>query len=185
MREVVLDTETTGFARGRNVAEGHRIIEVACVEIIDNEITGREFHAYVNPRRGVQAGAFKIHRISDEFLKDKVGFEDVVSDLISFIGDSVIVCHNAPFDLKFLDQEFMLLDVSKQPEQLFKFFDTLEFARHLFPSEPNSLDALARRFKVPGRIDAHGALVDAKILASVYLSLKQWSTFSRRTFELN
>lgn len=176
VRLIALDTETTGMnKRGRAMADlchGHRIIEVACVEIVDDELTGRQFHRYINPKCKVDPKAAHIHGLDNKFLKDKPVFKDIVDELLEFIGGSQILIHNASFDTAFLDKEFGLLHTNKQPIGTFKIIDTLQMARELFPGAINTLDGLCKRYGVPGRSE-HGALIDAIILAKVYLGMKQ------------
>lgn len=171
----MVDTETTGFNRGfRNggsICDGHRIVEIGCVEIVDNVITGREFHAYVNPERSMETGAINVNGLTDSFLSDKPLFKDVAKGLVDFIsGADFLVIHNAPFDIAFLDQEFHLLDSHLRPVGSFSVEDTLTFARVVFPGESNRLEDLCRRFSL-GCEGLHGALQDAKLLARVYLNL--------------
>lgn len=170
VRFVVLDTETTGFTRERGFAicYDHRVIEVACVEIEDGVRTGVVFHAYVNPGRDVDPGAARVHGITNAFLRNKLQFKDVAGDLVRFIGKSIVVMHNAPFDIAFLNQEFGLLD--EQPVQEFRFIDTLALARSRFPGFRNDLNSLCLAVGLDGR-GRHGALVDAELLAMVFLVL--------------
>ena len=174
MRFVALDTETTGMFRGDNglVCKGHRIVEVGCVEIIDLVPTGRVFHRYIDPGIDIQPGAVKVHGITRRFLDGKPVFADIVEDLLEFIGDSLILMHNANFDIAFLDQEFRLL--VSPPDSLkgrvFRVLDTLELARGRFPGMSNSLDGLCIRFglqKSGSRDGRHGALLDARLLAEL------------------
>lgn len=170
MRLVALDTETTGMCRGGHgaVCRGHRIIEIGCVEVIDGVLSGRNFHRYVNPGVAIQPGAVKVHGITEDFLKDKPLFEEVVEDLLDFIGTSTVVIHNADFDTAFLDQEFRLLeDQSSLKGRVFRVIDTLKMARSMFPGVSNSLDNLADRFGVGRRGGYHGALTDAIMLAKL------------------
>ena len=172
MRLVVLDTETTGLNRSRNgegVAYGHRIVEVGCVEIIDGVVTGNRFHVYVNPSRSIDPKATAIHGITDAFVKDKPPFESIVGDFLEFIGGSCIVIHNAAFDISFLDQEFQLLTAGKPVGVVFEYIDTLELARGYFPGLKNNLDSLCERFGIETRGGFHGALLDAYLLAHIYL----------------
>ena len=182
VRLIALDTETTGMnKRERTMAElcrGHRIIEIACVEIVDGELTGKQFHRYLNPKCKVDPKATKIHGIDDKFLKGKPVFKDIVDDLLEFIGDSQILIHNASFDTAFLDKEFGLLRKGKQPTRTFKIIDTLQMARELFPGSINTLEGLCHRYGIPGRSE-HGALIDAIILAKVYLEMKQDVLYER------
>jgi DNA polymerase-3 subunit epsilon len=168
VRRIVLDTETTGLDHNGP----DRIIEVACVELNDTLPTGLEFQSYVNPRVTVRPDAFRVHGISDAFLSDKPEFEDVVDDLMSFIGDAEIVAHNAPFDLAFVNKELRLIG---RPALTNQVVDSLALARARRPHKRNSLDALATDFKVTTtRVDGvHGALEDARLLAKVFCHLVQ------------
>lgn len=165
MREIVLDTETTGF----DPDEGHRLIEIGCVELHDYVPTGRVFHKYINPERDVPAEAVAVHGLTAAFLSDKPIFSEVVDEFLSFIGPDQLVIHNAEFDLKFLNAELKKTGFAtlKNPA-----LDTVMVARKMFPGQPASLDALCRRYKIDlsGR-DLHGALLDARLLADVYLEL--------------
>ena len=167
MRQVVLDTETTGI----DPKLGHRIIEIGCVELINRRITGRHFHQYINPMREVDQGAMEVHGITNEFLADKPLFSDIVDSFIEYIGDAELVIHNAPFDVGFLDHEFKLIGphlgtIADRCSVL----DTLVLARNKHPGQKNNLDALCRRYSVDNsQRDLHGALLDAEILADVYL----------------
>ncbi|MCC5866315.1 MAG: DNA polymerase III subunit epsilon [Wenzhouxiangella sp.] len=170
MRQVVLDTETTGLEH----RDGHRIIEIGCVELIERRLTGRNFHVYLNPERQVEGGALEVHGITDEFLADKPRFADVADDFIEFIRDAELVIHNAPFDLGFLDAELERLagDPVMRVVDLAQVLDTLALARELHPGQRNSLDALCKRYEVDNsNRDLHGALLDAEILADVYLAM--------------
>jgi DNA polymerase-3 subunit epsilon len=166
MREVVLDTETTGLDPG----EGHRIVEIGCVELLNHVPSGRTYQQYVNPERQMPPGALAIHGLSTEFLGDKPRFAEMVGDFLSFIADSVLVIHNAAFDLGFLNAELRRLQLAVLPRE--RAIDTVELARTKFPGAPANLDALCRRFEidVSGRA-LHGALKDAHLLAAVYLEL--------------
>lgn len=170
MRQVVLDTETTGLEH----RDGHRIIEIGCVELIERRLTGRNFHVYLNPERQVEGGALEVHGITDEFLADKPRFVDVADDFIGFIRDAELVIHNAPFDVGFLDAELERLGVDPvlRVIDLAQVLDTLALARELHPGQRNSLDALCKRYEVDNsNRDLHGALLDAEILAEVYLAM--------------
>lgn len=169
MREVVLDTETTGI----EVREGHRIIEIGCVEVIDRRLTGRHFHVYINPQREVDEGAFAVHGISDEFLADKPLFADVVDDFMEFITGARLVIHNAAFDVGFIDAELASLNKGHgRVADHCSVTDTLLMAREKHPGQRNSLDALCKRYGVDNsQRDLHGALLDAEILADVYLTM--------------
>ena len=173
MRLIVLDTETTGMNKsGNDVCQDHRIIEIGCVELIDDVITGKQFHRYINPGRKVDPKAFDVHGIDDDFLVDKPDFEDIAEDFLDFIGTSDLIIHNAPFDVAFLNKEFRMLSSNMQPHGWrFRVFDTLALARALFPGMNNTLDALCARYSIPNGMK-HGALVDAVRLARVYLELQ-------------
>ncbi len=166
-RQVVLDTETTGL----NPKEGHRIIEIGCVELINRRLTDRQFHMYINPERLVDAGAMEVHGISNEFLQDKPVFKDVADDFIDFIRGAELVIHNAPFDVGFMDHEFGLLKpVAEKTADFCTVFDSLVYARKKHPGQRNSLDALCKRYGIDNsHRDLHGALLDAEILSDVYL----------------
>ncbi len=166
MREIVLDTETTGF----EPSEGDRIVEIGAVELFNHMPTGNTYHQYINPERTMPKAAFDVHGLGDDFLRDKPVFKHIAKDFIDFIGDSTLVIHNAPFDMKFLNFElgkagFAILPMSRA-------FDTVMMARKKFPGSPASLDALCRRFGVDNSArEKHGALLDSEILAEVYLEL--------------
>lgn len=167
----MLDTETTGInkKRGSNVCDGHRVVEIGCIEMVDGVLTGRQFHTYLKPDRVIDPKAVAVHGITDRFLVDKPLFRDVVADFVRFIRGANLVIHNASFDIAFLDQEFKLLDVGLQPVgEVFKVVDTLDMARNLFPGARNGLDDLCRRFNLVGRTGVHGALLDASLLAVIY-----------------
>ncbi|MFJ1267809.1 DNA polymerase III subunit epsilon [Legionella lytica] len=168
MRQVVLDTETTGIGH----EQGHRVIEIGCVELFDRKLTGKHFHVYLNPERLVDEGAFRVHGISDDFLKDKPLFSDVVSDFLQFVGGSELIIHNAAFDMGFLNSELRHVQWKKTLDEYCDVFDTLTYARDKFPGQRNSLDALCKRFGIDHfNREFHGALLDAEILAFVYLAL--------------
>ncbi|MGR9114366.1 MAG: DNA polymerase III subunit epsilon [Gammaproteobacteria bacterium] len=167
-RQIVLDTETTGL----NPQEGHRIIEIGCVELVNRRLTGQHFHVYINPDdRVIDEGAIEVHGITNEFLADKPLFAHVVDDFISFIRGSELIIHNAPFDVGFINHEFALLDNGTgSVEDYSGVFDTLAFARKKHPGQRNSLDALCKRYGIDNsHRELHGALLDAEILADVYL----------------
>ncbi|RUO38104.1 DNA polymerase III subunit epsilon [Aliidiomarina shirensis] len=166
-RQIVLDTETTGI----DPAQGHRVIEIGCVEMIGRKLTGNHFHVYLNPERFVEEDAIRVHGITNEFLVDKPVFAQVVDDFLAFIKGSELVIHNAPFDVGFLNNELRLLGSQHGTvTDIASVFDTLSFARQQFPGQRNSLDALCKRFDVEnGHRTLHGALLDAEILADVYL----------------
>jgi DNA polymerase-3 subunit epsilon len=168
MREIVLDTETTGLDPG----QGHRIIEIGCLELRNRTPTGAKYHAYINPERDVPEESQRITNLSTEFLRDKPVFADVVDGFLEFIGDSGLVIHNAEFDLKFLNAELGKLKKGSIPST--RAVDTLMIARRRFPGASASLDALCRRFDISlddRRAKGHGALLDAALLAEVYLEL--------------
>jgi DNA polymerase-3 subunit epsilon len=169
MRQVVLDTETTGL----DPAQGHRIIEIGCVEIVNRRVTDRTFHHYVNPEREVEAGALQVHGISNEFLADKPRFAEVASELLEFVRDAEVLIHNAAFDLAFLNHELTRVDAALGPvERHCMVTDTLALARERHPGKKNSLDALCKNYGVDNsRRDLHGALLDAQLLAEVYLAM--------------
>ncbi|MUT72604.1 DNA polymerase III subunit epsilon [Stutzerimonas frequens] len=170
MRSVVLDTETTGMP----VADGHRIIEIGCVEVIGRRLTGRHYHVYLQPDREVDEGAIAVHGITNEFLTDKPRFRDIADEFFEFIKDAQLVIHNAAFDLGFINNEFALLGQQDRAEitDHCTVLDTLLMARERHPGQRNSLDALCKRYGVDnsGR-DLHGALLDAEILADVWLTM--------------
>lgn len=167
MREIVLDTETTGF----EPAEGHRIVEIGAVELFNHVPTGRTYHQYVNPERAMPAEAYAVHGLGDEFLRDKPRFAEVAGAFLDFIGtESRLVIHNAAFDMKFLNAELAWLGLP--PIMMERAVDTVAIARRRFPGAPASLDALCRRFGIDNSArDKHGALLDSELLAEVYLEL--------------
>jgi DNA polymerase-3 subunit epsilon len=167
MREIVLDTETTGM----DPADGHRLVEIGCVELDNHLPTGRTFQCYFNPQRDVPPDAARIHGLTTEFLKDKPLFTEKVGDFLDFIGEAVLVIHNAEFDMKFINAE---LKASGFPSLSMKrVIDTIPIAREKYPGQPASLDALCRRFKIDlEERKFHGALLDSQLLSEVYLELK-------------
>ena len=168
MKQIVLDTETTGLSP----EDGHRIIEIGCVELFNRKATDNRFHVYLNPDREIDRGAIEVHGISNEFLADKPRFEDVVDDLVAYLSDSELIIHNAPFDLGFLNYELRLSGRSEKIEQDCMVTDTLALARKKHPGQRNSLDALCKRYLIDNsHRDLHGALLDAEILAEVYLMM--------------
>lgn len=168
MRQVILDTETTGL----NPATGDRIIEIGCVEMVGRRLTERTFHYYINPERDIDAGAFAVHGLSREFLSDKPIFANIVEELIEFVDGAEVVIHNAAFDLGFLDNEFALLRRAPFRGLATKVTDTLLDARQMFPGKRNSLDALCERFAISNQHRTlHGALLDAQLLAEVYVAM--------------
>ena len=169
MRQIVLDTETTGL----EPEQGHRIIEIGCVELLDRRLSGRHFHQYVRPDRKSDPAAFAVHGISDEVLADKPPFNEVAEEFLAFIAGAELIIHNAPFDVGFLNHELGRL-AGEQPtiESRCSVLDTLALARDLHPGQRNSLDALCKRYAVDNSArDLHGALLDAEILAEVYLAM--------------
>ncbi len=166
-RLVVLDTETTGL----NPQEGHRVIEIGCVELVNRRLTGKRFHTYINPERTIDAGAIEVHGITNQFLDDKPVFSGVVDDFIAFIRGAELVIHNAPFDVGFINYEFSRLkNQTGTVTDYSKVFDTLSYARKKHPGQRNSLDALCKRYSIDNsHRDLHGALLDAEILADVFL----------------
>ena len=166
MREIVLDTETTGL----DPASGHRIVEVACLELLNHIPTGRNYQSYVNPERDVPADAAAVHGLSAEFLSDKPRFAEIADELLRFIADAPLVIHNAEFDVRFLNAEFERLARPPLPGE--RIVDTALIARQKFPGAPASLDALCRRFAIDNSARTkHGALLDSELLADVYLEL--------------
>ncbi len=165
-REIVLDTETTGFEPD----EGDRIVEIGAVELVNHVPTGRTYHQYINPRRAMPQAAFAVHGLGDDFLRDKPVFKDIAQAFVDFIGDATLVIHNASFDMKFLNAELGWLKMPSLP--MSRAVDTLTMARQKFPGSPASLDALCRRFGIDNASRTlHGALLDSEILAEVYLEL--------------
>ena len=164
MRQIVLDTETTG------IGEGHRIIEIGCIELVNRKFTGRQYHQYVNPNRLVDPEAMEVHGITDEFLLDKPAFSQVANEFIEFITGGQLVIHNAPFDVGFMDREFGSLNGYPKTADICTVLDTLVLARKMHPGQRNSLDALCRRYGIDNsHRELHGALLDSEILADVYL----------------
>jgi DNA polymerase-3 subunit epsilon len=166
MREIVLDTETTGF----EPSEGDRIVEIGAVELFNHMPTGRTYHQYINPQRAMPKSAFEVHGLGDDFLRDKPLFRDVAQAFLDFVGSDKMIIHNAAFDMKFLNHELGAIGLPRLP--MSQALDTVTMARQKFPGSPASLDALCRRFGVDnsGR-EKHGALLDSEILAEVYLEL--------------
>ncbi|MCD6038837.1 MAG: dnaQ [Gammaproteobacteria bacterium] len=169
MRQVVLDTETTGL----HTTDNHRIIEIACVELINRKCTGNRYHRYINPQREIDAEAQSIHGLSIEFLKDKPLFKDILEELMDFLKGAELIIHNAPFDVGFINYE---LSLAKKKWKLLTdhchIIDTLALARQLHVGQRNSLDALCKRYKIDNsHRELHGALLDAQLLAQVYLAM--------------
>jgi DNA polymerase-3 subunit epsilon len=168
MRQIILDTETTGL----DPALGHRIIEIAAVEIVNRRFTDKQFHQYVNPEREIDAGALEVHGITLEFLGDKPKFREMARDMLDFIAGAELIIHNAPFDVAFLDYEFALLELQPLRHYCPQVTDTLKMAKGLHPGKRNSLDALCERYHIDNAARSlHGALLDARLLAEVYLAM--------------
>ncbi len=168
MRQIVLDTETTGL----DPTLGHRVIEIAAIEMVNRQITGRDYHCYVNPEREIDPGALEVHGISNEFLADKPRFADIAADFLKFIEGCELIIHNAPFDVAFLNTE--LENAGREPVTEFceMVTDTLKIARELHPGKRNSLDALCERYAIDNSARTlHGALLDTRLLAEVYLAM--------------
>ena len=169
MRQIVLDTETTGL----EASQGHRIIEIGCVELVNRKLTGSHYHQYINPQREIDQGAIEVHGITNEFLDDKPLFEQVAADFMAFVEGAELIIHNAPFDVGFLNAELQRMPGDcASVEQMCSIVDTLVMARGKHPGQRNSLDALCQRYDVDNsQRDLHGALLDAEILADVYLAM--------------
>lgn len=169
MRQIVLDTETTGLEH----SQGHRLIEIGCVEMINRKLTGRHYHQYLNPQREIDAGAMEVHGITNEMVADKPLFAHVVDELLDFIRGAELIIHNAPFDLGFLNSELQLLGRGDpRVQEVCTISDTLVMARQRHPGQKNNLDALCGRYGVDNsQRELHGALLDAEILADVYLAM--------------
>lgn len=168
-RQVVLDTETTGL----EPRQGHRIIEIGALELIDRQPTGRQFHTYINPEREIDQGALEVHGITEAFLRDKPLFAEISDDLLAFVDGAELVIHNAPFDIGFIDNELSLTGHEYSSiTAVATILDTLELAKDLHPGQRNNLDALCKRYEVDNSTRTlHGALLDAEILADVYLAM--------------
>ena len=169
MRQIVLDTETTGLS----TAQGHRVIEIGCIELVNRRLTGREYHRFLDPERDIDEGAERVHGISRADLEGQPRFADIAEELLAFLKDSELVIHNAEFDVGFLEHE---LELMRHPRPAISdhamVLDTLTLARELHPGQRNSLDALCKRYDVDAsRRDVHGALIDAELLARVYLAM--------------
>jgi DNA polymerase-3 subunit epsilon len=169
MRQIVLDTETTGL----DPRHGHRIIEVGAVELVDRQLTGQHFHVYINPEREIDQGALEVHGITEEFLRDKPRFAEIADDLMAFVDGAELVIHNAPFDIGFIDNELLLTGHKRRSiTDVASVLDTLELAKDLHPGQRNNLDALCKRYEVDNTTRTlHGALLDSEILADVYLAM--------------
>ena len=169
MRQVVLDTETTGLS----TAQGHRIIEIGCLELVNRRLTGRDFHCFLNPDRDIDAGAEAVHGISRADLETEPRFSEIADDFLEFIKDAQLIIHNATFDVGFLNHELKLMKHKKPKiDDHATVLDTLPLARKMHPGQRNSLDALCKRYEVDAtRRDVHGALIDSELLANVYLAM--------------
>jgi len=168
LRQIFLDTETTGL----DPRQGHRIVEVAGVEMVNRRLTGNRFHRYLNPERDIDAGAQQVHGLTSEFLQDKPRFADIADELIAFLHGAELVIHNAPFDMGFLNAELQRLDRLPMVEYCPTVTDTLKLAKDLHPGQKNNLDALCRRYAVDNTSRTlHGALLDAELLGAVYLGM--------------
>ena len=169
MRQIVLDTETTGLS----VSKGHRIIEIGCIELVNRRPTGREFHRFLNPDRKIDEGAERVHGISNQDLETAARFPEIADDFLEFIKDAELIIHNAEFDVGFIENELALMQ-HEQPciTDHASVLDTLKLAREIHPGQRNSLDALCKRYEVDSsKRDVHGALIDAELLALVYLAM--------------
>ena len=168
VRQIILDTETTGL----EVGEGHRVIEIGCVELISRRVTAKNFHHYLNPDRAIDAGAQEVHGISNDFLADKARFADIAPSLLEYLRGAELVIHNAAFDVGFLDKELERAGYSERLGQICGIVDTVSMARRMHPGQKASLDALCRRYGIDNsNRDLHGALLDARLLADVYLAM--------------
>ncbi len=166
MREIVIDTETTGL----NPFEGDKIVEIGCVEIINHVPTNKVFHKYINPQRDIPEEVIKIHGITEEFLKDKPTFAEIADEFLDFISSDNLVIHNAAFDMSFINSE--LVAINKKPIDMHRVIDSLAIARHKFPGDKASLDSLCKKFGIDNsHRTKHGALLDAELLSEVYLEL--------------
>ena len=167
-RQIFLDTETTGLSP----EAGDRLIEIGCLEMVNRRLTGRNLHLYINPERPSSEDAFKVHGISDEFLADKPRFADVADQLLAYLAEAELIIHNAPFDVGFIDAELARLSLGRLAERVARITDSLLMAREMFPGKSNSLDALCRRLEVDNtQRTLHGALLDAGLLAEVYVRM--------------
>jgi DNA polymerase-3 subunit epsilon len=168
MRQVVLDTETTGL----EVEQQHRVIEIGCVELLNRRLTGRTYHRYLNPERDIDQGAQQVHGLTREKLAREPTFLQVHPEFLEFIRDAELIIHNAPFDIAFLNAELARIELAHRVDDLCRVLDTLALARQMHPGQRNNLDALCKRYSVDNsRRDYHGALLDARILAEVYLAM--------------
>jgi DNA polymerase-3 subunit epsilon len=170
MRQIILDTETTGL----QPEEGHRIIEIGCIELVNRKLTGQRYHQYINPLRTIDDGALAVHGITNQFLADKPIFSDVIDEFMKFIQGAELIIHNAPFDTGFINHELKLAGQKwlRLTEENYKIIDTLILARQMHPGQRNGLDALCKRYNVDNsQRDLHGAILDAHLLAQVYLAM--------------
>ena len=168
MRQIILDTETTGL----EYKQGHRIVEIAAVELCNRQLTGNHFHRYLNPERESDAGALQVHGLTKEFLQDKPKFHEISKEFIEFITDAELIIHNAPFDVGFLNYELGLLQLESLDRYCASIVDTLKLAKDLHPGKRNNLDALCERYRIDNsKRTLHGALLDAELLAEVYLAM--------------
>ena len=179
MRQIILDTETTGL----DCLQGHRVIEIGCVEIVNRRVTDNFFHVYLNPDREIELGAQQVHGISSDFLEGKPRFEEIAKDFLDYVREAELVIHNAPFDVGFLDSELNLLGKEWGfIDNYCSIFDTLQLAREMHPGQRNSLDALCKRYQIDNtHRTQHGALLDAQLLAELYLTM----TGGQTSFELS
>jgi DNA polymerase-3 subunit epsilon len=167
-RQIVLDTETTGL----NAKFGDRVIEIGCIEMLSRRVTDRQFHSYLNPEREIEEGAAKVHGLTGEFLADKPKFAEIAAGFVEYISGAELIIHNAAFDIEFLDRELALAGLKKLTDYCPSVVDTLAMARELHPGKKNSLDALCERYAISNaHRTLHGALLDARLLAEVYLAL--------------
>jgi len=167
-RQIILDTETTGL----HAKLGDRVIEIGCIELLSRNVTERHFHAYLNPEREIDEGAAKVHGLTAEFLADKPKFADIAKEFVDYVGGAELIIHNAAFDVEFLDQELSLAGMKKLSDYCPSIVDTLAMARELHPGKRNGLDALCERYAINNsHRTLHGALLDARLLAEVYLAL--------------
>jgi len=168
MRQIVLDTETTGLSP----EDGHRIIEIGCVELLNRKATGNRFHVYINPEREIDQGAVDVHGLDNQFLADKPCFADIAEDFLTYIEGAELIMHNAPFDVGFINAELRILGSLRRIDDYCTVLDTLALAKKKHPGQRNSLDALCKRYSVDNSSrELHGALLDAEILAEVYLAM--------------
>ena len=168
MRQIVLDTETTGL----EVEQQHRVIEIGCVELVNRRLTGRTYHQYLNPERDIDEGALEVHGLSREQLAKEPRFADIREEFLEFVRDAELIIHNAAFDVAFLNAELARIELAHKIGDLCRVLDTLALARQMHPGQRNSLDALCKRYSVDNsHRDYHGALLDARILAEVYLAM--------------